>query len=74
MRHPVEVNTTKKHCKKCKYRGYATYLGGVYCNYCNINKKTRGCEARHCDKYVKGNAIKRSITPQHLCKEGIDGY
>lgn len=58
MRHPVEVNTTKKHCKKCKYRGYATNLGGVYCNYCNINKQSRGCEARHCDKYAKGNAIK----------------
>lgn len=51
------IDTSKKVCESCIYRGQ---LSGQYrcCNYILVEKQSRGCQARHCFRYKKGNQRK----------------
>lgn len=55
-------NADRKKCKTCRYRqphNNATDLNKGNCNYIEIARHSRGCEAEDCDRYVKGSPVKR---------------
>lgn len=45
------------HCASCQYAGWFN-SPSICCNYLLIEGKSRGCQARYCNKYVKGPRIK----------------
>jgi hypothetical protein len=56
------MDTTKKQCASCIYRGNDSNLGGLFCNYNDIEGYTRPCPARACTEYRRGAKRKGQST------------